>query len=457
MIKVEPGISPSEFSLWEEVRTLARMSAPVSAGQVGLMAMGVTDLLMVGPLGEGALASLAMGNIWSFGVLIFGIGALTGLDPVFSQAFGAGDRLALARSLSRACVLGLILSVPILGAHLVASDVLTAMGQPAAIVPIAAQYCDALAWGIPSTLLFVACRQFLQGMGKMAPATWVILGANLLNILCNWLFIYGHWGFEAMGVEGAGWATTCVRWMMPIGLLLISHRTFRRYLVEWRRGMDARAIGRLLWLGGPVGVQISLEVWAFGLSGIMMGWLGANALAGHSIALNLSGVIFMIPFGLGSAAATRIGNRLGAGKPWARSGWTSVGLGACIMLMSALLFFLFPEPLAQLYTRDAAVLTAAVSLLPIAAAFQLFDGLQVVAQGVLRGGGDTRFPALANLLGFYGVGLPVGAMLAFRWGYGAQGVWWGLVVGLGVVAGILLLRLRSVARKGGRLVATELE
>ncbi|MEL6345552.1 MAG: MATE family efflux transporter [Myxococcota bacterium] len=427
-----------------ELRQLLQLAWPVVLGQIGQVLMGVEDLIMVGDLGAGALAAVGMGNLWSFGVLVLGFGALRGADPLFSQAYGARDDARAALWLGRAVLLAVMLTVPIMAAHLLAAPGLAALEQPAEAIPAAAGYACAVMWGTAPMLLFNVLSQHLQARNQVLLPTLVILGGNVLNVLLNGLFLHVlEWG-----VVGVGWSTAIGRLASMVALFALCADGLRRLPAPSVGDVFSLAGGaRLLRLGAPIGVQYGLEVWAFNATGLMVGWLGTAALAAHQIALNISALAFMMPFGLSIAASVRVGNRLGAGEDWTRSAATAIIAASAWMGICALGLWLAAPALTRAYTDDAGVIEIAVLLLPIAAAFQLFDGIQAVCAGVLRGVGDTRSPAIVNLIGFWGIGLPVGYLLGVH-ANSPPGVWYGLIVGLGVVSALLLARVRGLARGG---------
>ncbi|MFT5684976.1 MAG: MATE family multidrug resistance protein [Myxococcota bacterium] len=433
-----------------ELRCLLILAWPVVLGQLGTTLMGVEDLIMIGPLGENAVAAVGAGNLWSFGVLVLAMGTLRGLDPVYSQAHGAGDATAGAAALARGIVLALLLSVPVMALHLLGGPMLALLGQPAEVISDAGTYTSILAIGVPFLLVYVVIAQFLQGMGRMVLPMVVVIVGNLLNILLNWVFIRGGlFGIE-LGVVGCAMSTAIGRSITPILLLALSWSILKGYRPPPLSVVLQRAkLMRLVRLGVPVGMQYGLEVWAFNAAGLMMGWLGTTALAAHMVALNVTSLTFMIPFGLGIAASTRVGNLLGAGKDWVMSGWIAVGLGASWMAMSGVVLWTFAEPLVRIYISDPPVVALAASLLPLAAMFQLCDGVQAVSAGVLRGAGDTTTPAFVSLIGFWGLGIPAGWWLGIRGDAGPQGVWVALVVGLCSVAVLLVVRLWWLGRRGG--------
>jgi MATE family multidrug resistance protein len=248
-----------------------------------------------------------------------------------------------------------------------------------------------------------------------------------------------------MGVNGSAWATAICRWLMLLLLPVLAWPALRVTLRPIAHdALRVRPLLRMLALGAPIGGHQLLEGAAFGMVGLLMGMLGTSEVAGHQVAINLAALTFMVPLGVGAAAAVRVGHAVGAGAPDTarRAAKAALLVGVCFMSVSAAVFLLMPVPLARIFTSDAQVVVVAAALIPIAGIFQVFDGIQAVAAGILRGAGDTRVPMLIALLGFWVVGVPVSALLAFGLGTGAAGLWWGFVAGLGVVALVLLWRVR---------------
>jgi MATE family multidrug resistance protein len=433
----------------DELRALLALAVPVVVVQVGMMFMGVVDTVMVGHLNAEALAAVALGNLYFFGVAIFGMGVLMALDPIVAQAVGALDETAIARALQRGLLLALLLSVPSMLLLLPAGAVLAWLGQPAAVVPLAGTYDLLILPGVLPFLAFTVFRQTLQAMGRMRPIVVTIVVANLVNAGLNWALIFGHLGAPPLGVAGAAWATTISRWMMALLLAGLGWPLLRRHLAPLRPGvLHLQPLGRMLRLGLPIGAQFQLEYTAFGVTGLLMGVLGINQMAGHQVALNLASLTYMVPLGVSAAAAVLVGQEVGRDNPHGarRSARAALVTGVAFMLVTGALFLSAPRLLAGLYTSSGAVLAVAAALLPLAGLFQVFDGIQVVASGILRGLGDTRSPMLINLIGFWAVGIPAGVLLGFRVGMGARGLWWGLVLGLAAVAVILLGRVRHRVR-----------
>jgi MATE family multidrug resistance protein len=436
---------PSAFRI--ELAAASRLAAPVVASQIGIMLMGVIDTMMLGHLSAGALAAGGLGHIVTTTFLLFGYGLLSALDPLIAQAHGAGDSRAIAGDLQRGAVLALAVTLPLVLLMLDVEPFLRAIGQPPEVSVAAADYTRGILWGILPYLLFVVLRQTLQAMSVVRQAAVAIVLGNVVNLLFNWVLIFGHLGMPALGVRGSALSTSIARWVMFLYLLIASRRALARFWSGWRPfAAEVRALRKyllMLRIGLPIAVHNTLELGIFALAALLIGRIGVDDLGGHQIAINLASLSFMVPLGISGAASTRVGNAIGRGDlPAARRAAAAcLLLGGGAMLGFAFLFAAFPGALGRLYTHDPGVLAVVMALLPIAAMFQVFDGLQVVSAGVLRSAADTTVPAVMILLGYWALALPVGWYLAFRAGLGARGLWWGFVVGLMAVAILLLLRI----------------
>jgi multidrug resistance protein, MATE family len=445
---MNPPMNPTRsYRLRLELAAAARLAAPVALVQLGLMFMGVVDTMMLGHLSAAALAAGALGHISTVGLLFLGNGVLTALDPLVAQAHGAGDRAAVGAHLQRGIVLGLVMVIPI---GLLLWDVrpaLLALGQPAAVTAEAAAFARGMIWGLPGYFLFVTFRQTLQAMSVVRPAALAIVLGNVANALGNWVLIFGHLGMPALGVRGSAYSTSICRTAMCLWLLFTSRRRLAPFWQGFtREAFDLPKLLRLLRIGLPIGLHQSVEVVLFITVALLMGRMGIVQLAGHQIAINLVSVSFMLPLGVAGAAATRVGNAVGRqDMPGARRAAAAcLLLGAGVMLVFATLFAAFPEALGRLYTEDRDVIAMTALLLPVAAVFQVFDGVQTVSAGVLRGVADTTIPAVIALVGFWLIGLPAGWLLAFQLGQGPRGLWWGLTAGLTAVA---LLQVARIAHR----------
>jgi MATE family multidrug resistance protein len=429
----------------ESLRALLGLALPVVVVQVGLMLMGVVDSIMVGRVSAAALAGVALGNVYFFAFSIFGTGVVMALDPVVSQAVGAGDEPAIARAVQRGLLLSLLLTVPVSVPLFFAGPILAALGQPADAVPIAHGYVLRVIPGIFPFFAFVVFRQTLQAMGRLAPIVWLTVFANLLNVVLDWAMVYGHLGLPAMGANGSAWATTISRWVMVLGLLGAAWDSLHGHLRELHPEVFHTApLRRMLAIGAPIGVHMQLEFGVFGAVGLLMGRLGTDAVAAHQIALNLASLTFMVPLGVSAAATVLVGRAVGRGdaEEVRAAAQSALLLGVGFMCGTALIFLTLPELFARIYSRDPVVIALAATLIPLAGVFQVFDGIQAVSAGILRGVADTRYPMVVGLVGFWLVGLPLSLALAFSFGLGPPGLWWGLVAGLAVVALLLLRRVR---------------
>jgi multidrug resistance protein, MATE family len=429
----------------EDLRATWQLAAPIVLVQVGWQLMGFVDALMVGRVSPTALAAVSVGNLVFFNVQVLAFGILMALDPLVSQAVGARDETGVALGVQRGVLLALGLSVLIGAALWPAEWLLSALDQPADVVPLASEWLRWSILGVIPLNLFTVGRQTLQARQLVRPVLVATLVANVVNIACNWVLIYGNLGAPAMGVVGSAHSTWISRWLMAIMVWWAGWPVLRTSVRPWQR--SAFALGpllRTLWLGLPIGVQWFFEAFSFGLVTIWAGWLGTATLAGHEIALNLASLTFMIPLGVSGAAASLVGNAIGRGDLDAARRETSAAfiIGVGIMAGCAALFLTLPGWLAGRYTTDATTFAIGAALIPIAGAFQLFDGTQAVAAGILRGSGDTKWPAVLHFLGFWGCGVP----LSWYWGvhgpYGATGLWWGIVAGLCGAATLQTLRVR---------------
>jgi MATE family multidrug resistance protein len=440
-----PGEPIPSLPLRADFRRLLGLAFPVVLAQVGLMAMNVVDIMIVGRVSAAALAGVAIATVCIFSVGTFGMGVLTVLDPVVSQAVGARDDLAITRALQRGLFLALVLGLFGALVLLPVRSVLLALGQAPELVQAAVPYTLIQIPGLPAFFIAVAFRQTLQAHGHMRPIVITVVVCNVLNAGLAWTLVFGKLGAPPLGALGAGLATMIVRWSMVALLLGLAwkdighHLRFRADAFQWT------PIRRMAQLGLPIGLQYELEFGVFATVALIMGHLGAVAASAHQIAINIASLTFMVPLGVSSAASVLVGRAVGAGDPGRarRAGLAALVVGAGFMLVSAFVLGFAPRLLARAYTPDPQVLALASTLIPIAGVFQVFDGVQVVSIGVLRGVGDTRTPLVVSLLGYWAFALPLSLWLCFRMGWGPQGLWWGLVAGLMVVALMLLARVRA--------------
>jgi MATE family multidrug resistance protein len=435
-----------------EFRTLFGLSMPIAAAQLGFMTMGVIDTMMVARIGVAELAAAAIATSWAWSSSSFFQGLVHGMDPLVSQAHGAGDGEGAALALQRGLIIACLSSIPLMALWIATGPVLVLLGQDGEVSELAGSYMIAR---LPSALgfnLFIALRQYLAGRTIMRPAMWVMFFGNLVNLFLNWVLIFGHLGFPKLGLFGAGLATGITNVLLPL-LLWQWIRQFRLHENAWRRwdrnSFDLAGLGRYLRLGIPVGLQLSLEANAFTVAMIMIGWIGVIELAAHQVVINMASFTFMMPLGVAIGASVRVGNLIGArdSTRLRLACRTAFAMGGGVMAVAALVFVVFRNSLPLIYIGDMAVVSLAAVLLPIAGAFQIFDGLQVVGGGLMRGMGRPRAGAIVNLLGFYVLGLPLAWLLAFPVGLGIIGIWWGLAAGLGGVALMLCIWVMRTASR----------
>ena len=428
-----------------ELREMLRLAAPIVLAQVGIMLMGVVDVAMVGRVSPATIAAVALGHIYWVSLTVPGLGLLLVLDPVISQAVGAHDSTGMARGVQRGVILALGLSVPTALLLLPGELFFSLLRQPEQVTPIASVFARWSALGVLPFFLFVVCRQSLQAMGTVRPMVIAIFAANFLNVALNWVFIYGNWGAPALGAVGSALSTVISRWAMFAMVLALGWPQLGPVLRKWHpESFRLAPLRRMLRIGVPVAFQQWLEIAVFAFGAIAIGWIGAVPLAGHEIAINLASITFMAPLGVSSAAAAMVGRAIGRGDLQAarRDAVAAIVLGAGMMAMAAVAFLVWPQTIASWFASDPATVAMAASLLSIAALFQIFDGIQCVATGILRGSGDTRIPMLLHLGAFWGIAAPLCLLFAFGAHMGPRGIWWGYVVGLGVAAVLQLMRVR---------------
>lgn len=431
-----------------ELARLWRLAWPVVLGEIGWQTMSLVDTLVVGRVGASALAGVSVGSAIFFVASISGTGMLLGLDFAIARAVGAGRRDEVALHLRHGLLLAVLLALLLTAALLAALPLLPHLGLAADVGTVAADYLEVVAWSLPPLLLFNALRRFLQAVGSVRIIALAMIAANVVNAVTDWALVFGTWGAPALGAVGAAWATFASRVFMLAVVavyVLVAHRALLSARVAWH----PQAFAGLVRLGLPAAAQLALEVGVFATVTALAGRLGAVAAASHHVVLNIAAFSFMVPLGISAAAAVRVGHEVGRRDAAATmvAGWTAMALGAATMAAFGVLFLAVPDALVALFTTDAEVRAAAASLMLVAALFQLFDGVQIVATGALRGLGDTRTPMLVNLVAHWFLGLPVGALLCFRFDLGVTGLWVGLCVGLVAAAALLLVKWAVLSRR----------
>jgi multidrug resistance protein, MATE family len=437
---------------------MTRLAAPLALAELGWMAMGVVDTIMAGPLGPAVIGAGSLGNMLFYPIATCGIGMLLGLDTVVAQSFGANDPSDCRRSLVNGVWLSLLLSPPLILCIWALAPAMHAVGANPRVLAHFDGYLKALLWSVPPLLLYTAFRRYLQAVNIVRVVTFSLVSANAVNLVGNYALIYGHWGLPALGLTGSGISTAISRVYMALVLLAAIAWHERKQgnsvlRLPWRP--DFERMRRLVQLGLPASVQIFVEGAVFAVVTAVAARLDEVSLAAHSIAINVISTTYMIPLGVSSAAAVRVGQAVGRShaRGAVASAWSALLAGSLFMGAAGVMLWVFPRWIIEVFTRDAAVVATGVVLLRIAAFLELFDGIQVVATGALRGLGDTRSPAIAHFCGYWAVGLPAAYLLCFQYGLGVRGLWAGLSSAVILIGAALLLVLKRALARTPALLA----
>ena len=433
------------------IKETIKLAVPVSIGQMGHIMMGVVDSLMVGQVGTVPLAAAALVNGLFFLVLVLGIGMTMAITPLVAISKGAKNDDECGMILRQALIVNMMFALLLLLIIFFGADFLHYMNQPPDVVAEAQSYMKILAFSVIPFLLFQVYRQFLEGISIVKPPMVIAVLANLFNAFSNWILIFGNLGFEAMGLDGAGITTFLTRTIMAVVLMyfVINSKKFSAYNPTLKYQMiNWKIIKKVVRIGLPSGLQYFLEVGAFAFSAIMIGWLGAVPLAAHQIGINLASISYMIVLGIGAAGTIRVGNYLGQKNQteMRKAGFSAIGLAMSLMFCFAIVFILLRNFLPTLYVDEVEVLELASSLLIVAAVFQLFDGIQATAIGVLRGLTDVKIPLFISFISYWALGVVSSYLFAFELNLGTQGIWFGFIVGLGTTAIFLSTRFHLLTK-----------
>ncbi len=435
-----------------------KLSLPISLGQVGHIAMGVVDSLMVGKLGAVPLAAASLVNGLFFLILVLGIGMSMALSPLVAMSIGANRSKECGKTLNNSLIVNIVFAIILMGLTFAVSLLLPYLNQPVEVVKQGQSYLQILTVSIIPFLLFQTYRQFLEGLSLPNPPMVAAILANFLNAFLNWIFIYGNLGSPALGLFGAGVATTITRTIMAVSLMMyvFESKKLSEYSPRINLGTaDKKLMKKIIDIGLPSGFQYFLEIGAFSFSAIMIGWLGSIQLAAHQIAINLSSVTYMIILGISTAGSIRVGRAVGKNDKTEirRAGFSALALAVSIMFLFGLSFIIFRNQFPKFYISDTRVIELASQLLIIAALFQIFDGAQATGLGILRGLTDVRIPTIMSFTSYWIVAMPIAFLLGFGFHFGIIGIWIGLSIGLAVLAISLTLRFK-IKSKSVTLVNT---
>jgi len=435
----------------DEIIQTIKLAYPVIIGQLGIIMMGVVDSIMVGRLGAVSLAAASLGNSLIFIILIIGIGSSIVVSPLIAILVGAKRYDECGVYFKQSLLVNILMSCIMIAIILIGINFIYLLNQPDEIIELAKTYMIIVGLSALPLMIYQTYKQFIEGLSVMKPAMVISLTANIINAFANWVLIFGKLGFPELGIAGAAWATFASRVFMALTMMfyVMINKRFKRYDVNFHfRGLDFKVIKKIISLGLPSGFQYFFEVGAFSFAVIMIGWIGANELAAHQIAINLASISFMAVLGISQAASIRVGNAMGEQSVYKirKAGFTGIFLGASTMFLAGISFILLNHFLPTLYITDKNVIEIASRLIIIAALFQLSDGTQAVGIGILRGLTDVKGPTVITFVAYWVISLPIAYLLAFNFKLGVDGVWYGLLIGLTASAIMLTARFNYKSR-----------
>lgn len=429
----------------KEVLSTLSLAYPVMISQLGIIMMGVVDSIMVGRLGPVPLAAASLGNSLVFLILIIGLGSSTVLSPLIAILIGGKRYPEAGVYFRQSLIVNVALAIIMIVIILFGAKFIRYLNQPPEVIEYAIIYMSIVALSALPLMIYQTYKHFIEGLSIMKPAMIIAILANIINIFANWILIFGKLGFPKLGLAGAAWATFASRVFMMIVIMIyvMRNQKFKQFDVTFHfKGINISLIKKIVSLGLPSGFQSFFEVGAFSFAVVMIGWIGANELAAHQIAINLASISFMVVLGISQASSIRVGNAMGEKQIASvrRAGFTGIFLGASMMFCAGVTFIVLNKFLPTLYIDDKAVIEIASRLIIIAALFQLSDGTQAVGIGILRGLTDIKGPTIITFLAYWVISLPIAYLLGFTFGLGVEGIWVGLLIGLTASAVMLTFR-----------------
>jgi multidrug resistance protein, MATE family len=426
------------------------LAYPVVLSQLGHILVSVADSIMVGQLGTLPLAAASLGNSIFTVVMVFGIGLSFSITPLVASSHGRKNKKRISLLLINGVLVSSGAGVLLFLSGYLISPLLLHLDQPAQVVKLAIPYFHILCLSMVPLMFFQGFKQFAEGLSLTKQSMFISVVANALNVVGNYMLIYGKWGAPALGLDGAAISTFLSRVIMGLMMAyyVLNANQLKIYRLRWKRKfISMRHMVRILKLGWPISLQMAFEVGAFSFSAIMIGWLGAKELAAHQIAISMAALTYMMASGIAAAATIRVGNLFGSGqvKEMQMAGYSSLVMVIIFMTTAGLILILLNNIIPQFYVKDPEVINIAAGLIIIAALFQISDGVQVVGLGALRGLEDVKVPGMISLLAYWVVALPIGYVLGFTLGGGANGIWTGLLFGLTVAAILLFFRFRKLS------------
>ncbi len=440
------NINEEKFKV--HLKSIIKLALPVSIGQLGHIMLGVVDSFMVGRLGAEPLAAAALANGLFFLIMVFGIGMSHAITVLVAIAYGENKKEECGIIVRQGLIVNLFFGIILTVLTYLAAELVYFLDQEPVVSKLTESYLAILSLSIIPFMLFQTYRQFVEGLSDTKTPMYIALFANIVNIIGNWILIFGNLGLPALGLDGAGFATLTTRSFMGIAMMLfvVKSLKYKEYDPTLKfKSLNWEKINELVKIGFPSGLTYTLEVSAFAFAAVMIGWLGSSALAAHQIAINLASISYMVVLGISAAATIRVGNANGSGNliDVKYAGYSSILLGLLFMSITGTIFILFNKFLPSLYIDDKEVIEMASSLLIVAALFQLSDGVQAVGLGVLKGITDVKIPMLITLVAYWILALPLGYFLGFTLELNIQGVWFGLLIGLTVAATLFVFRFKQ--------------
>lgn len=440
------------MTLKEHFRTNITLAYPVMLSQMGHILVAVADSMMVGRLGAVPLASVSLANSVFSVIMLFGIGVSYGMTPLIASSDGANDKRMGAKFFKHGVYLNTAMGAVLLLVGLLIGKLMFLMGQDPKVLEGALPYFYTLVFSLLPLMVFQAFRQFAEGLSMTRQAMFISVSGNALNVFFNYGLIYGKLGMPEMGMVGAGWASLISRIIMAIAMVMfvLTYKPLKRYVALWPKiKLRPFVMRRILNIGIPSGLQYIFEIGAFSTAAVMVGWIGAEALAAHQIALNLSAITYMIATGISAAGAIRTGNQLGRKdyQTLRTAGMTCFAMAAIMMAFFGATFIIGNTYLPTWYIKDEVVIQLAGSLLIVAAFFQISDGVQAVGLGVLRGIADVKVPTFVTLFAYWFMAIPLGYLFGIYLDWGAIGVWIALLIGLTLAAVMHLTRFHVLSKR----------
>jgi MATE family multidrug resistance protein len=428
------------------------LAYPVVLSQLGHIMVGVVDTAMVGQIGTNEQAAVALANSLYTLVLVFGLGVSYGVTPLVAAADSSNNITENASLLKHSIIINSLLGIILFVLLVIIAPVLNLFDQKQEVVDLAIPFLNVMMLGMIPLCVFSAFKQFAEGLSNTKTAMIISVAANLLNVLLNYLLIFGHWGLPEMGLMGSCWASFIARLLMALVMFLYVYKNsyFKKYWIGFSfKNISKELTKKILAIGVPSGLQWVFEVGAFAFAVIMIGWISPKAQAAHQVALSIAAVTYMMASGLSAAASVRVGNQYGLKNV---QGVRIAGFSAFIVVLvfmglMAMSFILLRNWLPTFFTKDTEVIGISSTLIIIAAFFQLSDGTQVVGLGALRGLKDVKIPTIITLIAYWVIGLPMSYVLAFKFNFGVEGVWYGLSIGLTISALLLFARFNYISKK----------